>query len=350
MKSWFRDNINAMAGYTPGFQPADPAAIKINTNENPYPPSPKVFEALAQLGSLDLRRYPPIMADGFRQAAAKLHGVKPDMILAGNGGDELLAIIVRCCCGPGRPLAYATPTYSLYPTLAMIADAPVIEVPYGDDYAIPPKLKTTGAPLTFLCNPNAPSTTFVPVASVAELAQAVGGLLLVDEAYVDFAPDNSLRLLQDFDNVIILRSMSKGYSLAGMRFGYVLASEAIIETMTKVKDSYNVNIAAQAAAVAALTDQAYFRRNVENIVSERARLTGELRRLGFALADSHTNFLLVRPPKLSAREIFEGLCRKNIYVRYFNASGLTDKLRISIGSPQDNNALLAALRTLLAQE
>ena len=200
-----------------------------------------------------LRKYPLVYWDEFRKVAAKVHGVGPEMVVCGNGADELLTMLVRCCCDSERSLAYPVPTYSLYTVLADIQPCPVKEVPFGGDYQIPHGLSQAGGALTILCNPNAPTGTFVSVDKVAELAGAVDGVLAVDEAYVDFAEDNCLRLLKDFDNVVVLRTMSKGYSLAGMRFGYAMGAKRIVDAMIKVKDSYNVDVATQAAAVAALT-------------------------------------------------------------------------------------------------
>ena len=347
MKFNFRDNIQKMNGYTPGFQPTDSAAIKINTNENPYPPSPEVFAALAQLDSESLRKYPQVYWDDFRKTAADVHSVAPQMIACGNGADELLTMLVRCCCDTKRPMAYPTPTYSLYPVLAAIQDCPVIEVPFGPDYSIPDKLSQAKAVLTILCNPNAPTGSFVTPDRVAELAGKGEGILVIDEAYVDFAQDNCLPLVKDFDNIVILRSMSKGYSLAGMRFGYAVASLSIVEAMIKVKDSYNVNVATQVAATAALADQEYFRANVKKIVNQRQHLTTQLRNLDFDVPDSQTNFLLVKPTGLSARQIYDQLVEQNIYIRYFAHQGLDDKLRITVGTADQNDKLLQALRKIL---
>ncbi len=348
MSFTFRDNIEKMRGYTPGFQPDDPAAIKINTNENPFPPSPRVFRALARLDDEAIRRYPPVHWDEFRRVASDVHTVEPDQIICGNGGDELLTMLVRCCCDSNRPLAYPVPTYSLYPVLAAIQNCPTIEVPWPDDFHIPAELHDNKAALTILCNPNAPTGTFVPVSEVADLARQIEGVLAVDEAYVDFAEDNCLSLLREFDNVIILRSMSKGYSLAGLRFGYGIGSARIIEAMLKVKDSYNVNAATQTAAAAALTDRDYFNKNVHRIKKQRDRLTHGLRKLGFDVPDSHTNFLLCRPAGLSAQKIYEELTQRHIYIRYFNTEVLQNKLRITVGSAVQNDALLTALREILS--
>ncbi|KPK77220.1 MAG: hypothetical protein AMJ79_03960 [Phycisphaerae bacterium SM23_30] len=336
-----------MQGYTPGFQPTEADAIKINTNENPYPPSPKVFEALANLDSEALRRYPPVRGDAFRRTAAKVHGIDPEMIVCGNGGDELLTILMRCCCDEKRPLAYPIPSYSLYPVLAEIQKAPTIEIPWGENYSIPKELYQTDAALTILCNPNAPTGTLVSMDEVRQLAQAVEGVLMIDEAYVDFSDHNCLPLVKEFDNVLILRSMSKGYSLAGMRFGYAMGSRRIAEAMFKVKDSYNVNMATQAAAAAALSDQVYFRRIINKIITERERLITALREIGFVVPPSQTNFVLAQIKEPAARQVYEKLIQRHIYVRYFEKEGLDDKLRITVGAPLQTDALLGALREII---
>lgn len=343
----FRDNIEKMSGYTPGFQPADLSAVKLNTNENPYPPSPRVIAALRNLEPELLRRYPPQRWDAFRTAAAEVFGVDPEMIVCGNGADEILTILVRCCCDRDRPLAYPVLTYSLYPELARIQDCPVLEVPFDDYGNIPPRLYETGAALTILCNPNAPTGTFIAPQQVAQLAGRLSGVLLVDEAYVDFAETNCLHLLDACDNLVILRSMSKAYSLAGMRFGFAVASRRIVAAMLKVKDSYNVNIAAQVAALAAIKDQDYCHANVRRITAQRERLITALRRMGLEPGDSHTNFILVKFTRPPAREVYEKLCARNIYVRHFPQPELADKLRISVGSEQQNDTLLDALREIL---
>ena len=344
----FRENIEQMTGYTPGFQPDDLSAIKINTNENPYPPSPKVFEAIASLDGEALRRYPSVYWDNFRKIAAKVHDVAPEMIVCGNGADELLTMLTRCCCDCLRPLAYPVRTYTLYRVLAAIQDCPVIEVPFDQNGHIPKKLYNTGASLTIICNPNAPTGSFVSVDEIAALAAKTDGVLAVDEAYVDFARDNCLSLVKDFDNVIILRSMSKGYSLAGMRFGYAIGSKRIVEAMIKVKDSYNVNAITQAAATAALSDQNYFKQNTKKIIDQRDRLTPELRKIGFDVPDSQTNFVLAQISDPPAKQIYEKLTEHNIYVRYFDKEGLEDRLRITVGTAEQMDALLVALKEIIS--
>ena len=351
---YFRDNVERIAGYTPGFQPKATDVVKLNTNENPYPPSPEVMRTLAAMGPEQLRRYPDPVGNAFRQAAADLHGVTPDHIMCCNGGDDLLSIAIRACCDKGRPLAYPVPTYSLYPVLANLEDCPVVEVPFDAEYNLPAKLAQTGAALTIVCNPNAPTGTFIEIEELASLADELKGVLLIDEAYVDFATRDAVSLVKELDNVILLRSLSKGYSLAGLRFGYGIASPNLIAGLLKVKDSYNVDAVSIALATAAIKDQVHFRANVEKVKADRQTLAKQLKRLGFEVGESCTNFLLVRvgarhASPLPAGQIHEELAQRNVYVRYFDMPGLDDKLRISVGTPQQNQRLLTALQEILSQ-
>jgi histidinol-phosphate aminotransferase len=344
---YFRDNIEKAQGYVPGFQPSSTDVVKLNTNENPYPPSPKVMAAIAGIRPEQLRRYPDPLGSRFRKATAELNGVKPENIICVNGGDELLAMAVRAFCDNRRSLAYPVPTYTLYPVLAKLEDCPVIEIPFDAEFNLPAKLAKTGAALTIVCNPNAPSGTLVPVEELASLADELKGrgVLLIDEAYVDFAPCNCASLVRKFNNVIVLRSMSKGYSLAGLRFGYGIANTKLIDGLLKGKDSYNVDAIAIEAATAAIEDHAYFRANVEKVKAERARLIASLRTMGADAPESHTNFILARIKGTSAKEVHDGLAAKGIYVRYFGE--LADRLRISVGTADQNSKLLQAMEQIL---
>ena len=343
---YFRKTIEQMAGYTPGFQPKQPGALKLNTNENPWPASPKVLEAIGDLTAENLQKYPEATGDTFRNAAAAVLGIESENIICTNGGDDLLTLCFRAFCDAGRPVAYAQPTYSLYPVLAQIQDCEPIEIQRDADGSLD-ELARINAPLTIVCNPNAPTCEMLSIDSLAQLAEKLTGVLLIDEAYVDFADDNAIRLIKDFDNVIILRSMSKGYSLAGLRFGFGLAQKPLIDGLMRIKDSYNADVVALTAATAAISDQPYLKSNVEKIKSERDRLTQQLRQMGFEVLDSQTNFILVQSREKNAEDIHEKLKQKNIYVRYFALPGLGDKLRITIGTPQQNDTLLAALTEII---
>ncbi|HUW19825.1 MAG TPA: histidinol-phosphate transaminase [Sedimentisphaerales bacterium] len=346
---YFRENIEHAEGYKPGFQPKDTEVIKLNTNENPYPPSPAVMKVLAEIGPEQLRRYPDPLGNAFRQAAVELNGLSVDYIMCCNGGDELLNIAFQAFCDQKRPVAYPVPTYSLYPVLARLQNCEAIEVPFDGEFNLPAKLAGTGAALTIVCNPNAPSGTFVSVGELASLADELSAVLLIDEAYVDFAEQSCVSLVKDFDNVILLRSMSKGYSLAGLRFGYAMAQPDLIAGLMKLKDSYNVDAVAIAAAAAAIKDQSYFKENVEKVNKAREILTAQLRALNFEVPKSSANFVLATSKNCKASEIYDKLVQRRIYVRYFDSPGLSDKLRISVGTEEQNDKLILALKEILSE-
>ena len=341
-----------MQGYTPGEQPAaGERVVKLNTNENPFPPSPKVMQALTQVEPEMLRRYPNPTAETFRAAAAKLHGVSPDMIIAGNGSDDVLTIATRTFVPPGGVLASPDPTYSLYPILARLEEARYVSVPWEKDWSLPiDGLVATKANAIYLANPNAPSGTFVSPLKVAELAKAFPGLLLVDEAYADFADDDCVALVKAHPNVVVSRTMSKAYSLAGLRFGYAIAQAEVIAEMMKVKDSYNTDAISVCAATAAIGDQEYAQRTWEHVKSERQRLSAELTQLGWTVLPSQANFILAATPDGRGKAAYLGLKQQGILVRYFDKPGLTDKIRITVGQSHENNALLGGIKALTATE
>jgi histidinol-phosphate aminotransferase len=345
--TYFRDNIEKIKGYEPGFQPKSVDIIKLNTNENPYLPSPQAVEALSRINAEQLRRYPDPLGTAFRQAAAEIHGVNPENIMCCNGGDDLLTIAFRAFCDEKRPVAYPVPTYSLYPVLAKLQNCQAIEVPFDREFNLPAELTKTGAALTIVCNPNAPSGSFVSIGEMASLADELSGVLLIDEAYVDFTDENCAGMVKNFDNVIILRSMSKGYGLAGLRLGYAIAQADLISGLMKVKDSYNVDAVAIAVSTAAIKDQEYFRQMVEKVKKNRDLLTEQLRALEFEVPRSYSNFILAETKLCPAREIYDKLVQRNIYVRYFDLPGLENKLRITVGTEQQNDKVVLALKEIL---
>ncbi len=347
---YFRQNIEKVKGYEPGFQPKGTEVLKLNTNENPYPPSPAVMKVLTEITAEQLRRYPDPIGDEFRQAAAQINDVQPENIMCCNGGDDLLTIAFRAFCDESRPVAYPVPTYSLYPVLARLQDTETMEVPFDGEFNLPVKLTKTNAALTIVCNPNAPSGSFISVGELASLADELSGILLIDEAYVDFADENCAALVKEFDNVIVLRSMSKGYALAGIRFGYAIASPDLIAGLMKVKDSYNVDAVAIAIATAAIKDQEYFKQTTEEVKKARDLLTGQLRDLNFRVPRSYANFVLAESTNCQAGVIYDKLVQRNIYVRYFDLPGLSNKLRITVGTTEQNDRVILALKEILSQQ
>ncbi len=344
-----RPDIASMAGYTPGEQPAAGLrVVKLNTNENPFPPSPRAVAAIRDYDPDSLRRYPDPTADQFRDAVAKRHGLTRGHVIAGNGSDDILSIVLRTYVGPGEIIAWPNPTYSLYPVLAEIAGAKIASVPWETGWRLPAQaLIATGAKAIFFANPNAPSGTLVPNGEIETLARQFPGLVLVDEAYADFAGIDAVGLLASCPNVVISRTLSKGYGLCGIRLGYALAAPAIVDQLMKVKDSYNCNALAIAAGTAAIEDHAYAEQTWQAVRSERARVNAELERRGFAVIPSHANFLLATVPAgQDARTLYQGLKQRGILIRFFDKPGLSDKLRISIGRSDENDALLSGLAAL----
>ncbi len=352
-----RDNIARMQGYASGEQPADPKTIKLNTNENPYPPSPAVDRVLKDLDTAALRRYPPATALAFREAAARQHDLSPDNIIATRGGDELLRLVITTFVEPGAVIGMTEPTYSLYPVLAQIQDCPTHSQTMTEDWQpqedFAADMNKAGARLTFLVNPHAPSGSLLPIERIADIANDLDGLLLLDEAYIDFVDQEypTTALIKQHDNLIILRTLSKGYSLAGLRFGYGIADERLIAPiMQKTRDSYNLDMISQAIAEAALLDQAHASGSWESVMNERSRMARALETMGLSSPVSQANFLLVTVPssmKCSAADLYQRLKERHILVRYFNAERLNDKLRISIGTRSENDALLAAMEDML---
>ncbi len=357
-KHYERDNIQRMTGYTWGEQPGSADVIKLNTNENPYPPSPEVAKALAGLDLKRLRRYPPPLANDFRDRAASLHGVERDWLIATNGGDELLRLLVTTFMEPGTPLATTAPSYSLYPVLAAVQGCATVEVPLGPGFTLPADLaeraNAASAALTCVVNPHAPTGTLFTVDELERLATALDGLLLIDEAYVDFVdPDrghDAVSLVRRHSNVVLLRTLSKGYALAGLRFGYGIAQPEIIAPMLeKTRDSYNLDLIAQVLATAAIDDQTWAKDNAARVRSQRQWLRDGLSELGFEVPPSQANFLFARVPSgHDALTLKTRLQSAGILLRHFSAPGLDDRLRISIGSEQENAILLQRLGELLA--
>lgn len=339
--------MRASSPYVPGEQPAPgTAVIKLNTNENPYPPSPRVLEALGAALDDRLRLYPDPEATALRERAAEVYGVPADHILAGNGSDELLALVLRAAADPGDGVAFPVPTYSLYATLVAVHGARALTVPWGSDWRLPEALAGLGARVTFVCNPNAPSGTMVPVEELEAFTREVRGLVVIDEAYVDFAPDHALRLVGRQPNVVVLRSFSKSFSLAGLRLGLCFGHPDLLAGLRTVKDSYNVNRLSQIAGLAALDDLAWMEANVRRIRADRAALARELDLLGYRVPPSAANFVLARRPGADQGPIQRALAARGILVRHFATPELYDALRITVGTGAEIAALLAALRAL----
>jgi len=342
-----RPNIAAMSGYVPGFQPDDIASwIKLNTNENPYPPSPKVVEAiLAEVGSdgASLRTYPSASSQKLREVAGELYGFDPSWIIMANGSDEVLNNLIRACAGEGQDVGYVHPSYSYYSTLAEIQGAVVCSYGLSDSFTIEAFPDNYHGKVFFLTTPNSPLGFAFPPEYIEELAQNCGGVLVIDEAYADFADRNSLELVKRHENVVVTRTLSKSYALAGMRLGLAIARPEIIAALDKIRDHYNLDRLAQAACVAALQDQAYFRESCRKITETRDWFTRELTAIGYDVIPSQANFVFASPPDKNGARVYDGLYKRKILVRLLSDPVLAHGLRISIGTREEMEATLAAM-------
>jgi len=346
--SYFLENVDAMKAYVPGEQPGEGAdVVKLNTNENAYPPSPKALAVLNDFNAGRLRVYPDPMAGVFRRAASEVLNVPAEWVLPGNGSDDLIVMIARACAGPGQAVAYPAPTFPFYRTQAMIEDATIVEAPFGADFSLPTDalIEAAGA-VTLVANPNSPSGTVAAPGELSRLAEALAGVLVIDEAYVDFADTDALELVRQYENVIILRTLSKGYSLAGLRMGFGVAQPALLEGLLKTKAIYNVDAVAAAVGAAAMLDQDHKNECARKIRASRAGLSGELERLGFGVLPSQANFLLTQVPGGDAKSLCNALKERGILVRYFNEPALADKLRITVGTDEENAIVVRALTEL----
>lgn len=359
--SYERDNIRRMTAYQWGEQPETADILKLNTNENPYPPSPAVQQALDAFTVDQLRRYPQPTADGLRRQLAELHEVAADNIVVTHGGDEGLRLALTTFVEPGSAFGMLEPSYSLYPVLANIQDAVIVRGQLDDDWELPRdfahQMNEAGANLCCIVNPHAPSGSLLDADRIGRLANDLNGVLLVDEAYVDFVDPalrhDLVRLIEAFDNLLLLRTFSKGYSLAGLRLGYLMGGSNLIEPiLAKTRDSYNIDAISQLLGEAAVGDQAYAEETWRRVRTARRQLRDALIELGFSVGISQTNFLLAEVPldaPNSAEEIYQALKAEGILVRYFSSPALEDKLRISVGSERENERLTNALARLLGK-
>ncbi len=334
-------HVRRLTAYTPGEQPKTRKVVKLNTNENPYPPSPEIKRVLAGLDLDCLRRYPDPECGELRQALAELTSAKAECIFVGNGSDEILSLLARAFVENDETIVSLDPSYSLYQTLAAIRD---VKWGKADLDGWPPK-----AALFLLTNPNAPTGEFREPAAIAEMAKKFKGVVVVDEAYADFARDNCMALATAADNrnLIVMRTFSKSFSLAGLRVGYCVGPKALIDALYKIKDSYNVDAVAQAVALAAVKDAAWMRRNAAKVIATRRRFTAALEKRGWDVTASESNFVFARPPAPgNAAEIFAALRARDIFVRYFPGPKTKERLRVTIGTESQMNKLLRAIDEL----
>ena len=350
MNDRIRPAVAAMQAYVPGEQPEGADVLKLNTNENPYPPSPKVFEALGAVTADVLRKYPHPVSAALRSGLARLHGVAEDRVFVGNGSDEVLALCTRAFCGTGGKAGGMDPSYSLYPILCDIAELRWIRYPLEEDFTwrVPSVLDVD---LFFLTRPNAPTGMCLPLDQVRKAADTCSGVFVVDEAYADFADDDATALLDECPNLIISRSFSKSYSLAGLRLGYALGAPDLIAALYKIKDSYNVDALAQRMGLAAVEDHAWMCTNVTAVRGTRASTRKLLEARGFSVLPSEANFLFARVPDgYNAAELHAALKARGVYVRYFPGPQTGVFLRITIGTDTEMAKFFAELDAVLVHD
>ena len=366
--SLVRARVRRLHAYVPGEQPKIKGLIKLNTNENPYPPSPKVLAAVRAAVDGRLRLYPDPSAQALREKLARLHGCRPENLMVGNGSDEVLALAVRAFTEPqagtekgSRKAAkatvqYFTPSYSLYPVLADIHGAAKNAVPLPADFSLPDvaalrrgRRWNFNAALTLVTTPNAPVGRGYTTRELEKLCRAQRGVVILDEAYVDFADENALALALKFPHVLVARTFSKAYSLCFQRIGYCVGHPDLIAALDKIRDSYNVNGLGQVAAEATLSDLGFYRANFQAIRRTRSELSQALTQLGFRVLPSQTNFILTQPPQFPAQDWLQKLRDRKILVRWFRAPAVKDYLRITIGTPAEAMALVRAAQQILKE-
>ena len=345
-KSLVRKALQGYRPYVPGEQPPDGEGwVKLNTNESPLPPSPRVLAAIREAATDDLRLYPSPTAAPARKAIARRFGLEPSQVAVGNGGDELIEMCFRAFAGAGDTVAYPTPTYPLFDPLCRIHEAVASTHPTELPAELPRSLGLDPSPLKFIVNPNSPTGALFDQRDVEAAAAASSGVVVIDEAYVDFAPHSCLPLLERYDHVLLLRTFSKSYGLAGMRIGFALGTPDLIEALDSVKDSYNVDRLAIVAAVAAIEDEDHHRKVVDEVVRNRGELAAGLERMGFEVVPSSTNFVFARPPKPAA-EVVAALRERKILVRHYDREPIAGWIRITVGTRDQHEKLLEALKEI----
>ena len=346
MMRWV-DNVRKVVPYTPGEQPGDRDIIKLNTNENPYPPAPGVMEALREIRPEDYSLYPDPDASLLRQSLADYHGVSKEQVFVGVGSDDVLAIAFLTFFNGKEPILFPDITYSFYDVWAELYRIPYMTRPLREDFTIDPADYKADCGGVIFPNPNAPTGVLESLAVVEEIVSANPGVVvIVDEAYIDFGGISALPLLSNYENLLIVRTFSKSRSMAGMRIGYAVGNEKLIGYLNDVKfsfNSYTMNLPSLRCGAASIADEAYFQENLQKVIATREWTKGELSRLGFTFADSKSNFIFASHGKVPAKELFEALKEAGIYVRYFGKPRIDNYLRISVGTDESMRRLISFL-------
>ena len=350
-KRFWSQRIQSLVPYTPGEQPRDRVFIKLNTNENPYPPSPKVLQAIREAADERLRLYPDPEASQLKEVIARYHGLSPDQVFCGNGSDEVLGLCFYAFFTPGRKVVFPDITYSFYPVYAQLFQLDYQEIPLNEDFSLPVERFLGNNGGAVICNPNAPTGKVLPLSEIRRILEANPDVVvMVDEAYADFGAPSAVPLLKEYPNLVTIHTMSKAWSMAGMRLGYALGSPDLIAGVNCVKNSFNsypIDRLALAAGVAAVEDAPYFEETRAKVKATRERTVQTLREMGFFVHDSCANFIFITHPDRSGRELQQALRERGVLVRWFDKPRIRDYLRVSIGTDQEMDAMCQACRDIL---
>ena len=351
MNKYWSAITKSIRPYTPGEQPRDRKYLKLNTNESPYPPSPRVTAAIAAAANESLRLYPDPDCNELGKTIARYYGIKKEEVFAGNGSDELLAFAFPAFFEAGRPILFPDVTYSFFPVYAKLFRIDYELVPLDEDFSVPvdPFLRENGG--IIITNPNAPTGKFLPVSSIRRILEGNrDAVVIVDEAYVDFGGESVTPLIRDFPNLLVVQTLSKSRSLAGLRVGFAMGQEGLIEAMGRIKNSvnsYTLDRLALVGAIEAIKDEAYFEETRAKIIGTRERVSRILIRMGFDVVPSAANFIFISHPRCYAGTLFTQLKERGILVRYFNLPRINNHLRVTIGSDAEMDTFLAILGELI---
>ncbi len=348
MKKLWSKRIQELEAYVPGEQPKDRRYIKLNTNENPYPPSPKAVAAMESAIGEAMRLYPDPECTELVEAIAKRYGIKKEQVFVGNGSDEVLAMCFPAFFDSDSAILFPDITYSFYPVYAELYQVPYTTVPLNDDFTVPVEAFLAPNGGVIIANPNAPTGIELPLEAIESIAAGnPDSVVIVDEAYVDFGGVSTLPLIEKYPNVLVVRTTSKSYSLAGLRVGWAMGDPNLIAALNTVKNSinsYTLDRVAIAGGAAAIEDEGYFNSCCEKVIATRERSIAALRELGFRCLPSATNFIFAEPEGISAEELFKKLRERGVLVRYFKKPRISSFLRISVGTDEEMEALVAAIK------
>jgi len=351
MSRYWSDVVNTLTPYVPGEQPQLDKLVKLNTNESPYPPSPRVLQAIAAVSADTLRLYPDPESVALRQAIAARNGLRVEQVFVGNGSDEVIALAFQALLKHKLPLCFPDVSYSFYPVWSELYGIAYTTIPVGQDFSVDPAAYPAHNGGIIIPNPNAPTGMLMSLDSIRTLLRkSADSVVVIDEAYIDFGGESAVQLIDAFDNLLVVQTLSKSRALAGLRVGFAMGSSVLIEALGRVKNSFNsypLDVIAQRAALASIEDEEYFHSSCLRLIISRDKLCSDMTAMGFSVLPSGANFIFASHAHYPAAELFERLRERGIVVRYFDKARIDNHLRISIGTEEDNGALVNALRELL---